>query len=87
MKHENLMKLLENSKSPFIAEFNVHYDLMGLAIGAHHINIKQARRIDGITSIELDKDTGCFKIYGEVIQFYSTLVKISNYLIFRRKML
>lgn len=72
MKHENLKKLLENSKPPFTAEFNVNYDLIGLAIGAHGINIKQSRRIDGITSIELDEDTGYFKIYGEVIQFYST---------------
>lgn len=70
-KTEELARQLESSKlqitsSSYTDEFNVRDDLMGLAIGAHGTNIQQARRVDGITNIELDEHTGVFKIYGEV---------------------
>uniref|UniRef100_A0A1I8HXB3 Reverse transcriptase n=1 Tax=Macrostomum lignano TaxID=282301 RepID=A0A1I8HXB3_9PLAT len=65
---DELARRLEHthvSGGQLMEEFSVPASLMGLAIGAHGSNIGQARQVHGVSGVELDKDQGVFRIYGD----------------------
>lgn len=75
-KNEEAAKQLELSKHPYgygsshygqnyVIEVRVAEQLMGLAIGAHGVNIQNARKLDGITTIEIEEDSCTFRIKGQ----------------------
>ncbi|XP_052812320.1 uncharacterized protein LOC128239912 isoform X2 [Mya arenaria] len=59
-KHRN-----REIKSGHVEEFRVKDTMMGLAIGTHGANIKQAKQVEGVTHIDVNKKTCTFKVYGK----------------------
>ncbi|XP_047517748.1 fragile X mental retardation syndrome-related protein 1 isoform X2 [Pieris napi] len=82
-KTEEAARQLESTKihnqGGYTDEFSVREDLMGLAIGTHGANIQQARKVAGITNIELEELTCTFKLCGESAEAVRTARALLEY--------
>ncbi|KAI8420622.1 hypothetical protein MSG28_007866, partial [Choristoneura fumiferana] len=71
-KTEEAARQLESTKihnqGGYSDEFSVREDLMGLAIGTHGANIQLARKVAGVSNIELEECSCTFKICGESME-------------------
>lgn len=60
-----LQNMKQQSQGTYHEEVKLRQDLVGLAIGSHGNNILTAKRIPGITAIELEEGSSTFRICGE----------------------
>lgn len=51
-----------------VVEVVVAEHLMGLAIGAHGVNIQNARKLDGISAIDIEENSCIFRIKGQSLE-------------------
>jgi fragile X mental retardation protein len=64
-----LQNMKQQSQGTYHEEVKLRQDLVGLAIGSHGNNILTAKRIPGITAIELEEGSSTFRISGEVCAY------------------
>lgn len=59
-------------------QFYVPQELVGLAIGKEGSNVNEARRLDGIHSIEFDDYSSMFRVRGEVRVIVSIVAVVNS---------
>jgi fragile X mental retardation protein len=57
-----------SSGQNYVVEVVVAEHLMGLAIGAHGVNIQNARKLDGISAIDIEENSCIFRIKGQSLE-------------------
>ncbi len=57
-----------SSGQNYVVEVVVAEHLMGLAIGAHGVNIQNARKLEGISAIDIEENSCIFRIKGQSLE-------------------
>ncbi|CAG2102783.1 unnamed protein product [Medioppia subpectinata] len=57
-----------SSGQNYLVEVVVAEHLMGLAIGAHGVNIQNARKLEGISAIDIEENSCIFRIKGQSLE-------------------
>lgn len=69
MSHGALKYQSHEDSNIFEVRFHVPLEYVGLAIGRDGTNVNEARRFDGVVSIEFDDYSSMFSIKGRVSLF------------------